>query len=461
MKKRLLLIKPVNQTLQNLKLKLGDLSPPLALGILAALTPENWEVSIVDEEVEPFTNSDADLAGLTSFTHNAPRAYEIASILRKRGVTTVMGGIHASMLPQEALEFVDVVVIGEAENIWRKVIADFEAGTLQKTYQGEFKELKNMPMARYDLFHPRYVGATWTTRGCPMNCSFCSVAAFHGKRYRHRPIEEVLDEIEKLPRRFFYFLDDNIVGYGKENEERAISLFKGIIDRGIRKKWAGQVSINFAQNPDVLKYAAKSGCCFVTIGIEAERADALIEMGKFINVGKDYKEAFRRIHRYGIAVRGFFMYGYDVDTPETIRSRTNYIKKCGVDSVGTSVVCPFPGTKLYDKMRDEKRLRFVNYPDDWARYHFLSVAQKPKLMEVQELENIMLETYQQLYNRQSILLKFFRTLLTSRNLFAAFVAFKSNKHLRNQKWSKILESSRMEDYESTDSHLTSTKSCRT
>ncbi len=230
-KKKLLLVNPVNPEFLKFGLRSEGRIPPLALGIIAALTPNDWDVKIVDENFGSLDHFEADLVGITAFTCTVARAYEIADIYRKKGVITVMGGIHASMLPEEALQYVDVVVIGEAENVWKKIITDFEAGTLQKIYKGEFEELRNMPIPRWDLFHPEYLGAIQTTRGCPMNCAFCSVTAFNGNRYRYRPIEEVLDELERIPKKFVYFLDDNIVGHCKESEERAINLFKGIIHR--------------------------------------------------------------------------------------------------------------------------------------------------------------------------------------------------------------------------------------
>ncbi len=433
MKKKLLLVNPVNPKFLKFGLRQEGRIPPLALGIIAALTPNDWDVKIVDENFGTLDHIEADLVGITAFTCTVTRAYEIADIFRKKGVITVMGGIHASMLPEEALQHVDVVVIGEVENVWKEIITDFEARTLQKIYKGEFEDLINMPIPRWDLFHPEYLGAIQTTRGCPMNCAFCSVTAFNGNRYRYRPIEEVLDELERIPKKFVYFLDDNIVGHGKESEERAINLFRGIVDRGIKKWWAGSASMNFAENEDVLKSAAESGCHFIMLGVEAETSDALREMNKNLNlrvIKGSYEEVFRRIHKHGIAIHGFFMYGLDLDTPETLRKRTDYIKKSGVDSIGASIACPFPGTRLYEKMREEERLRYTDFPDAWAHYHFSEVAQKPKLMEPHILEDIMWKTYNQLYSRRAILYRFIRTLYVTRNPISTLMAFKYNKRMR-------------------------------
>jgi radical SAM superfamily enzyme YgiQ (UPF0313 family) len=167
------------------------------------------------------------LVGLTAVTGSVNRAYEIASIYRKKGMPTVLGGIHASTPPEEALKYIDTVVIGEAESVWPRVIEDFEAGRLQKVYRGEWLDLKKSPKPRRELFNSNYlVGSIQTTRGCPFDCEFCSVSVFNGKRYRRRPVEEVLDELETIPQKFLFFVDDNLVGYGKKDEERLFLYFK-------------------------------------------------------------------------------------------------------------------------------------------------------------------------------------------------------------------------------------------
>ncbi len=171
MRKNLLLINPVNPSRAGLAINKGSRFPPLGLGIIAALTPDGWEIDILDENLEPFKFAEADLVGLTAFTSAANRAYEIAGIYREKGIPTVIGGIHASMLPEEALRYVDTVVIGEAESVWPEVIANFEAGALRRTYQGELIDLKGMPRPRHDLFHSGYtLGSIQTARGCPMDC---------------------------------------------------------------------------------------------------------------------------------------------------------------------------------------------------------------------------------------------------------------------------------------------------
>jgi radical SAM superfamily enzyme YgiQ (UPF0313 family) len=294
--KKLLLINPVNPRRVGLTVNPSSRFPPLGLGVVAALTPDHWDVEVLDENFEPFEYREADLVGLTAFTAAVTRAYEIAGVYREKGTPTVLGGIHASMLPEEALRWVDAVVIGEAEGVWARVIGDFEAGKLQSTYRGEWLELREMAKPRHDIFHPGYMfGSIQTARGCPMDCEFCSVSAFNGRRYRQRPVEEVLDELEAIPHRMVFFVDDNIIGYGKRAAARAVALFKGMVERGIKKDWFCQASMNFADDEEVLEYAAKSGCRMVFLGVEAEDIDVLEEVNKKLNVRmgvKGYEEVF-------------------------------------------------------------------------------------------------------------------------------------------------------------------------
>jgi radical SAM superfamily enzyme YgiQ (UPF0313 family) len=434
MSKRLLLVNPVNPRRVGLTASTTSRFPPLGLGIVAALTPADWEVELLDENFEPFAFREADLVGLTAFTSSVRRAYEIARACRERGVPTVLGGIHASMLPEEAQQYVDTVVIGEAESVWGKVIADFEAGRLQRTYRGEWIDLKEMPKARHDLFHPDYVfGCIQTARGCPMDCEFCSVTAFNGHRYRQRPVADVLDEVEALPQKVLFFVDDNIFGYGRHAAERACALFQGMLDRGIRKDWLCQASLNFADNEEVLELAGRSGCRLVFVGLEAEDATALGEVNKQLNLRRGvgtYEEALRRFHRHGIAVLGGFIYGMDSDSPASLRRRTDYILRAGVDAVQTTLLTALPGTRLFHKLQQEERLLYTEFPGDWDHYDMLEVTHRPRSMPPRELAHVGIESSQRVYSRRSIWRKFATTWYATRSLTTALWAYHTNMSYR-------------------------------
>lgn len=433
--KKLLLINPIPVDTRLAEHSIRTITPPLSLGILAALTPSDWEVNIIDENFDDFTYVDADLVGLTALTYSVNRAYEIASIYRDKGIPTVMGGIHASMVPEEAEKFVDTVVTGEAESVWLSVIIDFNSGALKKRYKGEFLPADKIPSPRRDLFHKSYLYTSiQTTRGCPMSCDFCNTHTFNGQKYRQRPIEDVLDELESIPNDHVSFIDDNLIGYSKQATERAIDLFKGIVDRGIQKNWYCQASLNIADNEEVLKWAAKSGCGMILIGIESEKEKQLKEVSKNLNLKmgvQSYQDVFDRIHKYGIAVLGTLIYGYDSDFVEDFFERTKFAIESGIDGMQASILTPGPGTELYNRLNRDKRLFRTNYPEDWKYYHFNEIVFQPANMSPEELTEAMLENWSIMYDEKLLLKKMLKTLKETGNSNAAVSAYLSNVQRHN------------------------------
>jgi len=409
--------------------------PPLGLLIIAALTPKDWEISLKDENFEEFEYEDADLVGITSFTSTVTRAYDIAKLYTSKKTPVIMGGIHASMLPQEAEQYVNSVVIGEAESVWQNILEDFESGHLKKRYNGVRLPLKHSPIARHDLLHPDYMfDSIQTTRGCPMQCEFCSVHSFNGKAYRTRPIENVLDELETIKSKSIMFVDDNIVGYNKPARDHAKAIFRGMIERGIKKDWFCQASINFGDDDELLDLAAEAGCRLVLIGIESEKVDALQSMKKRSNLkaGPDnYEKIFDKIQSHGISVLGTFIFGLDTDTLSDLKDRQNYILSSNVNAAQVSILTPFPGTITYTQYEKEGRITETNYPKDWEKYWGGEVVIEPKNISAAELTKFKFDNIDSLYNRKNLMKVLRRTLKTTKNAKAAMWAFSASAHYNN------------------------------
>jgi len=434
-KKKLLLINPLSTKRSGLIRDQKSIYPPMSLAIIAALTPDTWDIELIDENFDRFEFREADLVGLTALTSQVTRAYEIAAVYRGKNIPTVIGGIHVSVMPDEALKYSDCVVIGEAESVWSTVIEDFENGELKKTYNGELKPMVNSPQPRIDLYNPGYAfGSIQTTRGCPMSCDFCSVHTFNGKRYRPRDVIDVVDEFEKIPQDKVYFVDDNFIGYSKTSAQRVIDICNEIIRRGIKKDWFCAASMNIAEYDEVLELAAKAGCRMIFLGIESELVSQLEDANKNLNVkiGIDnFKKVYDKIHQYGIAVLGAFIFGLESDTHETIQNRVKYILSADIDTMQASILTPLPGTPLFKRMRDEKRLVYNNYPQDWAHYDFVEVVFEPKLMSVNELTEAANEAWNELYNPKRLQRKFINALKSTKNAVSASWSHNSNLHYYN------------------------------
>lgn len=347
---------------------------PLGLLVLASVTPPQWDIKVIDEDlgrVEYGLMPRPDLVGITAFTAQASRAYELAAEFRSRSVPVVMGGIHASMCVQEAIGYVDSVVTGEAESIWPKVLGDVQNGSLKRVYAGEHVDMKDVPPARHDLLPSGYAfGSIQTTRGCPLNCSFCSVTAFNGPHYRARPIDNVVGEFKAIREEHVLVVDDNLIGISEEHIRRAKSLFRAMIAAGVRKKWIGQSTINIADDDELLTLAFKAGCRGIFIGFESPTAEGLAEVGKKFNLAKsrDLRDSVRRIRRHGILVVGSFIIGLDTDCPGIGKRIAEAANSYSLDVLNTLVLTPLPGTRLWEKMERQGRIAANCFPKDWKYY---------------------------------------------------------------------------------------------
>jgi radical SAM superfamily enzyme YgiQ (UPF0313 family) len=347
---------------------------PLGLMVVAALTPSEWEITIFDENVRVPDYGAVprpDLVGVTAFTSQANRAYEVAAEFRSRDVPVVMGGIHATMCPEEAGARVDSIVTGEAEPIWAQVLADVRHGCLRPLYTGAHANMQEIPPARHDLLTGDHAfGAIQTTRGCPLNCSFCSVTAFNGRLYRQRPIAEVIREFGAIREKRVLIVDDNLIGTSHDHIARAKDLFRAMIRAELRKQWMAQVTINMADDEELLTLAARAGCTGVFVGFESPTAEGLKEVGKKFNIQKnrDFVSSVRRIQRHKILVGGSFIMGLNTDEPGIGKRIAEAGIRYGVDFLNTLFLTPLPGTRLWDEMEAHGRIAANAFPDDWRYY---------------------------------------------------------------------------------------------
>jgi radical SAM superfamily enzyme YgiQ (UPF0313 family) len=374
---RLLLINPANDLVSMSKVnrwRKYRVWKPLGLMTVAGLTPREWEVKIVDENLgipDYGRLPRPDLVGITAFTSQAPRAYEIAAKFRAAKVPVVMGGIHASMCPEEASGYVDALVKGEAENVWRTVLEDARSGALQERYEGGLADLKESPPARHDLLTTGYAfGAIQTTRGCPLNCHFCSVSTFNGQHYRHRDIDAVVREMALIGQRHVLIVDDNLIGTRPEHVARAKDLMRALIAARLKKRWICQATINFADDEELLELAHRAGCLGVFIGFESPSKDGLEEIGKRYNIvkGKDLRGSVARIHRHGIGVVGSYIMGLDCDLPGIGRQIADAARECDIDLLNVVFLTPLPGTPLWTEMEAAGRISAHLFPQDWQFY---------------------------------------------------------------------------------------------
>jgi radical SAM superfamily enzyme YgiQ (UPF0313 family) len=424
--KKILLISPAfrNKLLENVRVLA---LPPLNLMLIAAQTPAAYEVAILDEAFDDIDfDAKVDLVGITCMTPLAPRAYQVAAEFKKRGVPVVLGGIHPSMMPAEAVRYADSVVVGEGEELWPRLLADFSAGKLQKLYRVEKRpDITHLPAPRRELLTNKYfVQTVQTSRGCPHNCKFCSVTLFNGGQYRMREIDDVIAEIKAIPDKRLFIIDDNIIGSGKTSIDRAFALFARL--RECKKEWGGQTCLNIVEHEGLLKAAADSGAKAFLIGFESIEQEVLSGMGKKVNMRpttRNFKDAIKKIHDHGIAIVGGFIFGTDNDNSETFKRTLDFILEAGVDAVQLSIQTPLPGTALYQQLEAENRLLLTNYPADWEAYNIFEPVFQPKNLGPEELYRNLIEAYKTVSAPWPSFKRGVRTFLKTRSLFSTGISF--------------------------------------
>lgn len=358
--------------------------PVLSLPMIAAATPDEYQIRFVDELFEPIDfDEPVDVVGITASTAQAPRAYEIADLFRARGIPVIIGGIHASSLPHEAKAHADAVVIGEGELLWPQVLADLKSHRLQAFYSAEtLVSMEQLPWPRYDIFDQRKIprpgttNSVQTTRGCPYDCSFCAVTAFFGRKFRTRPVADVVHQVASMPENHVVFVDDNIIG----NRQYARTLFSELKHLGI--VWSGQASIDVARDPDLLQLAAESGCRSLLIGLESISPENIEAVHKRQNKVHQYVTAIRTIQDSGIDVMGSFIFGLDHDDQSTFDRTLEFVQKSGLRHPLFNILTPFPGTREFDRLESEGRILTT----DWSRYTSTNVVFEPKRLTPEQLQ---------------------------------------------------------------------------
>ncbi len=376
-----------------------QMAPPLALLVLGALTPPEYEVELADENVERVRHDDSPwLVGITVKVDTAQRSFEIARRYRSRGVPVVMGGIFATGCPQRVAPHADAVAIGEGETLWPRLLADLAANSMQKFYRStEPIDMAESPPPRWDLIADKdylYANTLCVTRGCPWRCDFCYKSApnFHAG-YRAKPIANVLAEIESLGTSHVMFVDDNLLGSPRYTRRLLAAM------RPMGLTWHAAVSADIARHPKILDTMAETGCRSLFIGFESVNPANLAACRKVQNRTELYDETIAAIHDRGIMVNASIVFGFDGDTPAVFDDTVNWLAERKVETMTAHVLTPYPGTPLYARLQREGRI----IDHDLAHYNTSRAVFTPKNMSPRELEAGYLGAYREFYSWRRIL----------------------------------------------------------
>lgn len=374
------------------------MSPSLALLTIAALTPKEHEVYIEDENVRKLNINDSpDIVGITVNLDSSKRAYEVASMYRKRNIKVVAGGIHASANPEEVLNYFDSVCIGEAEGLWDDILQDFEKGELKRKYcLNKPVELDITPIPRWDLIDKNkylYSNVICASRGCPFSCEFCyNSCDYINHSIRNRPVQNVIDEILAMETKHVMFIDDNFIG----NIPWTREFLKAI--KPLNLTWNAAVSSNIVEHLDLLHEMGNCGCKSLFIGFESINEKSIKSVTKYQNKIESYEKLIKEIHSLGIMINASMVFGFDDDYPDVFQNTLDWLLKNKIETVTSHILTPYPGTLLYKRMMSEGRI----IDTDSSHYNTSHVVFQPKNMTCEELLEGYLWIYKEFYSLKNI-----------------------------------------------------------
>jgi radical SAM superfamily enzyme YgiQ (UPF0313 family) len=394
----------------HLALMMDDIEfiPNLALLTLAAYLPSNWEVDFIEEDYIPVQKTEKilfgknyDLALISTVNYTALRGYEIADIYRQKGVYTVIGGLHASALPDEALAHCDTLVIGEGEEVFQKFLSDFIAGRPKKIYKAENPvDLQKIPPARYDLIrNPKRYNKmpVFATRGCPHSCDFCCFPNIYARQYRHKTVEQVIADIKKIisihPKPFIHFCDENLLC----DREFSKELLQAMIPLGV--PWECFCDIGIAADDELLALLKKSRCKDLLIGLETVNPKVMkdVDAWKYEKL-KRYREDIRKIQSHRLPVTGLFILGFDGDEEDVFDNVVDFISSAGLYDMDFAILTPIPGSNLYKRLKSEGRI----ISEDWSKYTWTHVNFQPMKMTPVQLQEGLLKIFRRFAKREML-----------------------------------------------------------
>ncbi|MCX7876806.1 MAG: B12-binding domain-containing radical SAM protein [Melioribacteraceae bacterium] len=401
------------------------LSPSLSLVTIATLTPEPHEVYIEDENIKPINFSDSpDLVGITVNVDTTYRAIEISNQYRNKGSKVIFGGIHASANYESLQNYCDSICVGEAENLWPEIINDFISGNLKKNYSNSSPpDLSLVPIPNWNYISKKdylYNNIIVTSRGCPYKCEFCyNSCEYVFNKFRTKPINNILVEINRLNTKQVMFIDDNLLGNIKWYNEFLDSLLP------LNLIWHGAVSANIVEYPELIYKTAKSGCKSLFIGFESINEDSIKSASKEQNKIDKYELLINLLHENNIMVNASLVFGFDFDTKDIFSKTLDWLIRNKIETMTSHILTPYPGTKLYKKLLNENRI--IDF--DLRKYNTSNVVFNPKNMTADELKEGYLDMYKEFYSIKNII----KRLPQNKNLILPYLTF----NLCYRKYGKI------------------------